>query len=82
MKLRGQPHRIGAMLTLKHLSRTAGTLALVLILLGTPILNAKPILKVGERFPEFQMPRSNTGELESISDHLGNKMIVHVFAGW
>ena len=41
-----------------------------------------PDLSVGKSFPEILLPRSNDGVLESISDHAGKKLMVHVFAGW
>jgi len=41
-----------------------------------------PDLSVGKSFPEILLPRSNDGSLESLAQHRGKKLMVHVFAGW
>lgn len=41
-----------------------------------------PELKVGKAFPIIEMPRSDSGKIETIRDHLGEKLMVHLFAGW
>ena len=39
-------------------------------------------LKVGVPFPVIDLPRSDSGKLESIQSYRGKKTMVHVFAGW
>lgn len=59
--------------------------ALVLLagLTNSLFAETKPKLKVGELFPVIDLPRSDTGELESVKDHQdGKKLLIHVFAGW
>jgi len=55
-----------------------------LIALGSaPLMAASlPDLSVGKPFPQIVLPRSNDAALESIAEHSGKKLMVHVFAGW
>jgi hypothetical protein len=39
-------------------------------------------LGVGKPFPEIPLPTTGDGELQSIADFRGQKLMLHVFASW
>lgn len=43
---------------------------------------AKAGIEVGKAFPQIRLPSMTDGELMSIADFRGQKVLLHVFASW
>ena len=39
-------------------------------------------LTAGKPFPEIPLPTASSGEVQSITDFRGQKLMLHVFASW
>jgi len=43
---------------------------------------AQKNFSVGVHFPNIELPALSDGTLRSVSDYLGQKVILHIFASW
>ena len=59
----------------QHLPRW---IAILFVTLSSPVVGQ---IAVGEPFPDLALPTLD-GETRSVSDYLGQKVILHVFASW
>ena len=55
--------------------------SLLLSLLFLAVANAAPI-KVGETFPEVQLPLVGSDDSSTIGSYRGQKVILYLFASW
>ena len=53
----------------------------VIMLLSTPS-QAEITLGIGAPFPVIRLPDSQSGELRSIADFRGEKLMLQIFASW
>ena len=57
-------------------------LVAILVLVAPQSVKAQPKFKVGDSFPNLQLPSLHTGVADSIENYRGQKLILHVFASW
>lgn len=63
-----------------HTILTLATASLGALIAGTA--GAQHSIKAGEPFPAIAFPNAETGELKSINDYRGQKVILQIFASW
>ncbi len=59
-------------------------LAACVLMIYTPFAVAGPTgrIEIDKPFPDIKLPRLDGGELASLDEYRGRKVLLHVFASW
>ena len=64
-----------------HRSTLSTTATIASLLMTMSAAQAQSTIAVGQPFPDLALPTLD-GEVRSISDYRGTKVVLHVFASW